>query len=189
MLSGIRQIKLFAYEGYFEEGVLGYREKELARLRDRKRDRSTMDMVTVSWRIIFLYLARPKASPTSAGSSPNDGCCFVISYVPSCRKQSRHRKDLCFLATVQRYSYTDSRITQGDIESYGRTCCDGTPVQIPDSRGPDTRIQHRYRAGVRCRSDSQFRLRRTRPVRAAWWESRGTETGRISQGYGRKEGL
>lgn len=48
ILSGIRQIKLYAYEVYFERRVLSYREQELARLRERNRSKSTMDMMTVS---------------------------------------------------------------------------------------------------------------------------------------------
>lgn len=55
MLSGIRQLKLYAYETYFGQRILAYREKELARLRRRKRDRAVLDMVTVSRHIMRMF--------------------------------------------------------------------------------------------------------------------------------------
>jgi L-ribulose-5-phosphate 3-epimerase UlaE len=48
VLSTIRQIKLYAYEGYFGKRITEYREKELARLRKRKRSGASLSMVMVS---------------------------------------------------------------------------------------------------------------------------------------------
>jgi ATP-binding cassette subfamily C (CFTR/MRP) protein 1 len=48
VLSTIRQIKLYAYEGYFGKRITEYREKELARLRKRKRIGASLSMVMVS---------------------------------------------------------------------------------------------------------------------------------------------
>ncbi|KAI5452228.1 hypothetical protein NCC49_000793 [Naganishia albida] len=45
VLSAIRQIKLYAYEGYFSKRITEYREKELARLRKRKRSAASLSMV------------------------------------------------------------------------------------------------------------------------------------------------
>jgi ATP-binding cassette subfamily C (CFTR/MRP) protein 1 len=41
VLSTIRQIKLYAYEGFFGKRISDYREKELARLRKRKRSEAS----------------------------------------------------------------------------------------------------------------------------------------------------
>lgn len=49
VLSTIRQIKLYAYEGYFGRRITEYREKELARLRKRKRTGASLSMVMVSF--------------------------------------------------------------------------------------------------------------------------------------------
>ncbi|KAJ9090797.1 hypothetical protein QFC20_007824 [Naganishia adeliensis] len=48
-LSTIRQIKLYAYEGYFGKRITDYREKELARLRKRKRSEASheLDVATI----------------------------------------------------------------------------------------------------------------------------------------------
>lgn len=48
ILASIRQVKLFAYEEYFGRRILGHREKELARLRRRNREKAVLDTVTVS---------------------------------------------------------------------------------------------------------------------------------------------
>lgn len=48
VLSAIRQIKLYAYEGFFGKRITEYREKELARLRKRQRSNASLSMVTVS---------------------------------------------------------------------------------------------------------------------------------------------
>lgn len=47
-LAMIRQIRLFAYESYFGKRITEYREKELARLRKRKRSDAILAMVMVS---------------------------------------------------------------------------------------------------------------------------------------------
>lgn len=46
-LSTIRQIKLYAYEGYFGKRITDYREKELARLRKRKKSEASLSMLMV----------------------------------------------------------------------------------------------------------------------------------------------
>lgn len=48
VLASIRQIKLYAYEGYFGPRITEYRGKELARLRKRKRSNARLSMVMVS---------------------------------------------------------------------------------------------------------------------------------------------
>lgn len=48
LLSVIRQIKLYAYEGYFGKRITVYREKELARLRKRNRSDASLTMLMVS---------------------------------------------------------------------------------------------------------------------------------------------
>lgn len=48
VLSAIRQIKLYAYEIYFEKRMVGLRGQELARLRKNIRSRATLSMITVS---------------------------------------------------------------------------------------------------------------------------------------------
>ncbi|KAJ9097159.1 hypothetical protein QFC21_004828 [Naganishia friedmannii] len=47
VLSAIRQIKLYAYEAYFEKRMLGHRGQELARLRKNIRARATLSMITL----------------------------------------------------------------------------------------------------------------------------------------------
>jgi ATP-binding cassette subfamily C (CFTR/MRP) protein 1 len=47
ILGGIRQVKLFAYEDYFGRRILDHREKELARLRRRNREKAVLDTITV----------------------------------------------------------------------------------------------------------------------------------------------
>ncbi|KAJ9110598.1 hypothetical protein QFC22_006716, partial [Naganishia vaughanmartiniae] len=46
VLSAIRQIKLYAYEAYFEKRMLSHRGQELARLRKNIRSRATLFMIT-----------------------------------------------------------------------------------------------------------------------------------------------
>lgn len=58
VLSTIRQIKLYAYEGFFGKRISAYREKELARLRKRKRSEASLAMLVVRSRRLSFHLMR-----------------------------------------------------------------------------------------------------------------------------------
>jgi ABC-type multidrug transport system fused ATPase/permease subunit len=85
VLSTIRQIKLYAYEGYFSKRITEYREKELARLRKRKRSEASLSMLMVRTSGRARHLISADSDRSMSDTDTNNSSCLVFRNILAIR--------------------------------------------------------------------------------------------------------